>query len=77
MIFAEYIDKAEAEGRLERCYCNKIEFFLVTESDGWISVFRRCDDSVYPLIQAADKEHAISYCSFVEPADLCKGRIDE
>lgn len=53
---------------LETVYGNGITFKIKQESDGWWSVYRVHDvtNELIPVIQARDKEHALSYIHFAE-----------
>lgn len=56
-------------GTKKECeYFNGIRYAFVTMKDGWIAIFECKGNGEYvPMIQAADIEHARSYCEISEP----------
>lgn len=62
---------------MEYARYNGIDYKLVTESDGWISIYEYNphSGSYSPLIQARDMEHAHSYCCMREPVPAGVNRI--
>lgn len=65
---AEYIRKAKEEGRTERVYSNTIQYIFITDEDGWISILTETEYGYSPVIQAADRGHALSFVGLREPA---------
>lgn len=56
-------------------YANKIDYFFATLPDGWIAVFENNNGDYVPLVQAADRAHAESYCVLREPLTVPAQRI--
>ena len=53
---------------METIYGNGATFKIKQENDGWWSVYR-LNDVTYeldPIIQAKDREHALSYINMIE-----------
>lgn len=48
-------------------YANKIDYLFATLPDGWIAIFENAGGDYIPLIQAADRAHAETYCVMREP----------
>lgn len=54
-------------GHMEHRYFNGIDYFFAGMRDGWIAIFEWGSCGTYtPCIQAADREHAESWCSMRE-----------
>lgn len=53
---------------METIYGNGITFKIRQKSDGWWSIYREHDvtKELIPVIQAKDREHALSYIHFAE-----------
>lgn len=52
-------------------YANGIDYTFVTLKDNWIGVFERdCYCGIYPVIQACDREKALSFISLREPVTV-------
>lgn len=62
-----YVETAISEGRAERYYANTITWMLVTELDGWISLFRWYENGWSAVIQAANYEKAVEWAERTEP----------
>ena len=72
MTLEEYIEKRRNEGcAIENVYCNNLSYVFVTESDGWISIFLKEGLGYRAIIQAKDREHAMSYIAMIEPVPAC------
>ena len=56
-------------------YANRINYFFTTLPDGWTAIFENDNGDYIPLIQAADKAHAESYCILREPLPVPVQRI--
>ena len=56
-------------------YANRINYFFATLPDGWTAIFESDNGDYTPLIQAADKAHAESYCIMREPLPVPAQRI--
>lgn len=54
-------------GESEHYYSNTVNYIFVAMRDGWTAVFERDGAQYIPVIQAADIEHAQSYCNLREP----------
>lgn len=66
-----YVEKASNERRIERIYCNTLDYIFVTEEDGWISIIQDDRNSGYhPIIQAKDRDKALDYIAFIEPVTV-------
>ena len=52
----------------ETIYGNGATFKIKEENDGWWSVYRENEETreLSPVIQAKDREHALSYISMLE-----------
>lgn len=56
-------------------YANRINYFFATLPDGWTAIFESYNGYYTPLIQAADRAHAESYCNLREPLTVPAERI--
>lgn len=56
-------------------YANRINYFFATLPDGWTAIFENNNGDYTPLIQAADRAHAESYCILREPLPVPAQRI--
>ena len=56
------------ENRIERVYSNKIQYIFITDEDGWISILEETETGYIGIVQAADREHALSYVGLREYA---------
>ena len=54
-------------GESASSYVNGMHFIFVSMKDGWTAVFEQDGGQYIPVIQAADMEHAQSYCNLLEP----------
>lgn len=51
-------------------WINGIHYIFATLKDGWIGILETNNFGVYPKIQAADMEHARSWCAMIEPVTV-------
>lgn len=51
-------------------WVNNIEYKFCTMKDGWIAIFEVTPSGLEAVIQAKDKEHALSYVSMIEPVTV-------
>lgn len=53
---------------METIYGHGATFEIEQESDGWWSIYRVNDETrkLKPIIQAKDREHALSYINMIE-----------
>lgn len=65
----EMIKRAHEEGRaVEEYRANGERYLFITAPDGWISIINATDPgSLRPEIEAADRQHAATYCELTEP----------
>ena len=62
-----YIQKARNEGRAKIHHSNNIDYWFITEMDGWISIIEVNPDAGYiPLIQACNIDKAEDYIALRE-----------
>ena len=55
---------------------NSIDYLLATMHDGWVAIFERDRNGLYsPLIQAMNREKALSYCAMREPVRVLMEKI--
>lgn len=67
----KHVEKAMSEGRAERVHYNTVDYVLITEEDGWISIIEASSIKGYvPLMQALNRDKAIDYCVFREPVPV-------
>ena len=60
----------------ERMSINSIDYLFATMQDGWIAIFERDRNGAYsPLIQAMNREKALSYCAMREPVRVPMEKI--
>lgn len=55
---------------MERVYSNGINFELVTESDGWVSIYKIENGRHIPMTQACDMNKAKDFCYLCEPINF-------
>ena len=64
----EYITQSRAEGKpITNEYVNGIDYTLITESDGWITIIERNLSGYAVLLQASNRQKAIEYIVRREP----------
>lgn len=63
------VRRAHEEGRaVEEYRANGERYLFITAPDGWISIINATDPgSLRPEIEAADRQHAATYCELTEP----------
>ena len=66
----KHIAQASKEFRVSRCSYNTIDYILITESDGWISIIQYREGIYKALLQACNAEKAHEYCSLREPCSV-------
>lgn len=66
--YTEWKEKNGTES--ERIYINDIAYNLVKMKDEWIAVFSVRNGEYIPMIQAKDREHAVSFCQMREPVPV-------
>lgn len=61
------IQEATAAGRpVEHIRINNIDYLFITGGSGWVFILEKGEGVYYPVIQAADRAHAVSYCNMRE-----------
>lgn len=61
------IDLKERKKDMETVYGNGMTFKIKQEADGWWSVYEeRSTNELIPVIQAKDREHALSHINMLE-----------
>lgn len=62
MSVEEYIAQSRAEGKqITNEYSNGIDYTLITEPDGWVTVIERNISGYSVLIQACNRQKALEY----------------
>ena len=54
---------------------NGILYKFGTLKDGWVAIFEIWNGKLYPMIQAMDRDKAISWCVMREPVTVPMERI--
>ena len=68
MSIEEYITQSRSEGKLiSNEYVNGIDYTLITESDGWVTIIEHNLSGYAVLLQASNREKAIEYMVRREP----------
>ena len=68
MTVEEYITQSRTEGKvITNEYVNGVDYTLITESDGWVTVIGRNLSGYVVLLQASNREKAIEYLVRREP----------
>ena len=68
MSVSEYITQSRTEGKvITNEYVNGIDYTLITEPDGWITIIERNISGYSVLLQAKDRQKAIDYIVMREP----------
>lgn len=76
MNIKKYLSEARNEGRAKIHHSNNIDYWFITEADGWISIIEINPDADYiPLIQACNIEKAEDYIAFREKVNRLLTRI--
>ena len=64
----EYITQSSAEGKvITNEYANGIDYTLITELDGWVTIIERNISGYAVLLQACNRQKAIEYIVRREP----------
>ena len=73
----ELIRRAHEEGQpVEEYRANGERYLFITAPDKWIRIINATDPgSLYPEIEAADRQHAATYCELTEPLRVPAQRI--
>lgn len=68
MTTEEYITKSRTEGKvITNEYVNDVDYTLITEPDGWVTIIERNISGYSVLCQAKDRQKAIDYIAMREP----------
>ena len=68
MSVEEYIAQSRTEGKqITNEYINGVDYTLITESDGWVTIIERNLSGYTVLLQASNREKAIEYMARREP----------
>ena len=68
MSVEEYIAQSRTEGKqITNEYINGVDYTLITESDGWVTIIERNLSGYTVLLQASNREKAIEYMVRREP----------
>ena len=68
MTVEEYITQSRAEGKqITNEYINGIDYTLITEPDGWLTIIERNISGYSILLQSSSREKAIEYMVRREP----------
>ena len=68
MSVEEYITQSRTEGKLiTNEYINGVDYTLITESDGWVTIIERNISGYSVLLQACNLHKAIDYIVMREP----------
>ena len=68
MSVSDYITQSRAEGKpISNEYVNGVDYTLITEPDGWITIIERNVSGYAVLLQACNRQKAIEYIVQREP----------
>ena len=68
MSVEEYITQSRIEGKpISNEYVNGIDYTLITEPDGWVTIIERNLSGYAVLLQACNRQKAIEYIVRREP----------
>lgn len=68
MSVEEYITQSRTEGKvINNEYVNGIDYTLITELDGWVTIIERNLSGYAVLLQASNRQKAIEYMARREP----------
>ena len=68
MTVSEYITQSRAEGKvITNEYVNGIDYTLITEPDGWVTIIEHNISGYSVLLQACNRAKAIDYIVQREP----------
>ena len=68
MTVEAYITQSRAEGKvITNEYVNGVDYTLITEPDGWVTIIERNISGYHILLQACNRQKAIDYIVMREP----------
>ena len=68
MTVEAYIAQSRAEGKvINNEYVNGVDYTLITEPDGWVTIIERNISGYSVLFQACNRQKAIDYIIMREP----------
>ena len=68
MSVEEYITQSRTEGKvITNEYVNGVDYTLITEPDGWVTIIERNISGYSILLQASNRQKAIEYMVMREP----------
>ena len=68
MTVEAYITQSRTEGKvITNEYVNGIDYTLITEPDGWVTIIERNISGYHILLQACNRQKAIDYIVTREP----------
>ena len=68
MSVEEYITQSRSEGKvINNEYVNGVDYTLITELDGWVTIIERNLSGYSVLLQACNRQKAIEYIVRREP----------
>ena len=68
MTVSEYITQSRTEGKvITNEYVNGVDYTLITEPDGWVTIIERNNSGYSVLLQACNRQKAIDYIVMREP----------
>ena len=68
MTVADYITQSRSEGKvITNEYVNGVDYTLITEPDGWVTIIERNIGGYSVLLQACNYQKAIDYIVMREP----------
>ena len=68
MSVEEYITQSRSEGKvITNEYVNGVDYTLITEPDGWITIIERNLSGYAVLLQACNRQKAVEYIVRREP----------
>lgn len=68
MSVEEYITQSRTEGKqITNEYVNGVDYTLITEPDGWVTIIERDISGYAVLLQACNRQKAIEYIVRREP----------
>lgn len=68
MTVSDYITQSRAEGKvITNEYVNNVDYTLITEPDGWVTIIERNISGYSVLLQACNRQKAIEYIVRREP----------
>lgn len=71
MSVEEYITQSRNEGKvITNEYVNGVDYTLITEHDGWVTIIERNLSGYSVLLQACNRAKAIDYIVMREPLPL-------